>query len=91
MRPFKRDSELAALQTVLECRLAPPSEVADVPPELDDVVMEALARAPADRYRDARQFLRLLEQVIVEQGWVAGSMQLSDMMEELLPEALTKE
>ena len=90
VQPFKRGSELATLQAALECQLAPPSKVADVPPELDDVVMGALARSPANRYRDARQFLQQLEQVIVGQGWVAGSLQLSDMMEELYPEALTQ-
>ena len=56
MRPLKRDIELATLQAALECDIQPPSQVADVPAELDAVVMKALAKAADDRYRDARQF-----------------------------------
>jgi hypothetical protein len=37
----------------------PPSAVAEIPSELDDVVMRALARNPEDRYPDARAFRRL--------------------------------
>ncbi|WP_224242449.1 serpin family protein [Hyalangium gracile] len=81
--PFKRDSQLATLQAALECRIQPPSQVVDVPPELDPVVMNALARSPDERYRDARQFQKALEELLVSQGWVAGSVQISELMEAL--------
>jgi serine/threonine protein kinase len=47
--PLNRESELATLQAALECAIDPPSVVAEVPSELDGVVMRALAKAPDDR------------------------------------------
>ena len=61
VRPLKRDSELATLQAALECKIDPPSAVAEVPTELDGIVMRALAKAPDDRYASARQFAAALE------------------------------
>ena len=45
-RPLKRESELGTLQAAMECNIPPPSQVVDVPPELDSVVMRALAKTP---------------------------------------------
>ncbi|HEX8702053.1 MAG TPA: protein kinase [Myxococcaceae bacterium] len=90
-RPLKRDSELGTLQAALECAIPPPSEVTDVPPELDPVVMNALAKAADDRYRDARQFQVALEETLVTQGVVASSVQISELMETLFADRLQEE
>ncbi|WP_224245911.1 serine/threonine protein kinase [Hyalangium gracile] len=91
VRPLKRDSELATLQAALECAIQTPSEVADVPSELDPVVMSALAKAADDRYRDARQFQIALEETLVAQRWVASSVQISELMETLFADRLAEE
>jgi serine/threonine protein kinase len=91
VRPLKREMELATLQAALECNISPPSEVADVPAELDAVVMPALAKAADDRYRDARQFQMALEELLVSQRWVAGSVQISELMETLFADRLEEE
>jgi serine/threonine protein kinase len=85
-RPFKRDSEIATLSAALECKIDPPSHVAEIPAELDDVVMRALARNPEDRYPDARAFQMALEELLLEMRWVATSVQLSELMRLLFPE-----
>ncbi|MEN9797077.1 MAG: hypothetical protein RL653_773 [Pseudomonadota bacterium] len=85
-RPFKRDSEIATLSAALECKIDPPSHVAEIPSELDDVVMRALARNPEDRYPDARAFQMALEELLLEMRWVATSVQLSELMRLLFPE-----
>ncbi|MFY0574573.1 protein kinase domain-containing protein [Cystobacter fuscus] len=90
-RPLKRDMELATLQAALECNILPPSQVADVPAELDGVVMRALAKAADDRYRDARQLQLALEEFLVSQRWVAGSVQISELMEALFADRLEEE
>jgi serine/threonine protein kinase len=90
-RPLKRDSELGTLQAALECAIAPPSEVTDIPAELDPVVMTALAKAADDRYRDARQFQGALEETLVNQGVVASSVQISELMETLFADRLQEE
>jgi eukaryotic-like serine/threonine-protein kinase len=91
VRPLKRDSELATLQAALECSIQAPSEVADVPSELDPVVMNGLAKAADDRYRDARQFQIALEETLVAQRWVASSVQISELMETLFADRLAEE
>src|SRR5579871_6812722 len=91
VRPLKRDSELATLQAALECNIEPPSKVADVPEDLDPVVMQALAKAADDRYRDARSFQMALEEFLVSQRWVASSVQLSELMSTLFQDRLAEE
>ncbi|WP_426750826.1 serine/threonine protein kinase [Myxococcus sp. Y35] len=91
VRPLKRDSELATLQAAMECAIAAPSQVADVPEEMDPVVMRAIAKNADDRYRDARQFQMALEEILVGQRWVAGSVQISELMETLFAERLAEE
>ncbi|MCY1076492.1 serine/threonine protein kinase [Archangium lansingense] len=90
-RPLKRESELGTLQAAMECNILPPSQVADVPPELDEVVMRALAKAADDRYRDARQMQLALEEFLVGQRWVATSVQVSELMETLFADRLDEE
>ncbi len=91
VRPLKRDSELATLQAALECAIDPPSVVAEVPGELDDVVMRALAKAPDDRYRDASMFQMALEEFLISQRLVATSVQISELMETLFAERRAEE
>ncbi|WP_163996854.1 serine/threonine protein kinase [Pyxidicoccus caerfyrddinensis] len=91
VRPLKRDSELATLQAAMECAINAPSQVADVPEEMDPVVMRAIAKNADDRYRDARQFQMALEEILVGQRWVAGSVQISELMETLFADRLADE
>jgi serine/threonine protein kinase len=91
VRPLKRESELGTLQAALECKIEPPSKVADMPADLDPVVMAALAKSADDRYRDARQFQVALEDVLVRNQWVASSVQISELMETLFAERLQEE
>ncbi|MFL5321955.1 MAG: serine/threonine protein kinase [Myxococcaceae bacterium] len=91
VRPLKRDSELATLQAALECAIEPPSAVADVPSELDEVVMHGLTKLADDRYRDARMFQMALEEFLVAQRWVASSVQISELMETLFADRIAEE
>ncbi len=91
IRPLKRESELATLQAALECVIEAPSKAVDVPEEIDEVVMKALAKAQDDRYRDARQFQMALEQILVAEGTVATSVQISELMEHLFADRLAEE
>jgi eukaryotic-like serine/threonine-protein kinase len=91
VRPLKRDNEIATLQAALECAIEYPSHVAEVPSSLDEVVMRALAKNPDDRYRDARQFQMALEQYLVQEGTVATSVQISELMETIFADRLLEE
>jgi eukaryotic-like serine/threonine-protein kinase len=91
VRPLKRDSEIATLQASLECAIEKPSQVADVPSSLDDIIMRALAKDPEDRYRDARGLQMALEQYLVQEGTVATSVQVSELMETIFADRLREE
>ena len=50
------------MNAVLRCEVTPPSRTnKNVPPELDAIVMRALARKRADRYASTLEFARALE------------------------------
>ncbi|MFO0600131.1 MAG: protein kinase [Myxococcaceae bacterium] len=91
VRPLKRDSELATLQAALECKIDAPSAVAEVPHELDDIVMRALAKAPDDRYADAREMSRAIEQYLLNAKELATSAEVSELMGALFADRLSEE
>ncbi|MCY1045344.1 protein kinase [Corallococcus sp. bb12-1] len=90
-RPLKKDSELATLQAAMECAIPAPSEVADVPRDMDHVVMRALAKSADDRYDTARELQSALEELLVNERWVVGSVQISELMKTLFSDRLAEE
>ncbi len=66
-RLFARDSYMASLRAITEEEIAPPSQVrAEVPAELDAIVMQLLEREPEERMGSAEQLAEELER------WLAG-------------------
>jgi serine/threonine protein kinase len=62
-RPFDATDRLSLLQQTLSFEPPPPgSNQAGIPPEMDAVVMRALAKAPADRWPSVAQFARALQE-----------------------------
>src|SRR5262249_23003920 len=54
-RLFRATSDYALLQQIVEAQVPPPSSrVPDYPPELEHIVMKALAREPGARYPTAQ-------------------------------------
>ncbi|WP_223634878.1 serine/threonine-protein kinase [Corallococcus sp. EGB] len=90
-RPLKKESELATLQAAMECAIPSPSEVADVPRDMDHVVMRALAKNADDRYDNAREFQTALEELLVNERWLVTSGQISELMKTLFAERLDEE
>jgi hypothetical protein len=82
VRPLQREGELATLAAAKLCQIAPPSSISeDVTPELDAMVMRALAPRPEDRYQDARELQMDLEEYLIARRWVATSLQISELMD----------
>ena len=62
--PFEGDSAVTvALKQVAEDPVAPSTVVAGVPPDLDHIVLVAMAKDPAARFADADAFIAALESV----------------------------
>jgi serine/threonine-protein kinase len=67
-RLFKRATDIQTLNAVTECKIAPPSQINDrVPPDLDAIVMKALAKDRTQRYSEAKQLGAALE------GWLLAN------------------
>jgi|RhiMetdeSRZDD1v2_1073273.scaffolds.fasta_scaffold46874_5 eukaryotic-like serine/threonine-protein kinase len=62
--PFTGDSAIEiAMKHVNELPKPPSSLRPEIPPELDQIVLRALAKDPADRYQTAEEFIEDLERV----------------------------
>ena len=63
---YADNNPVRLLQKVRKADIQPPSSRrSEIPPQLDQLVMRALAVRPADRYQDARQFSRALDAYLV--------------------------
>jgi serine/threonine protein kinase len=66
-KPFLGNSEMSILETVRECRVAPPTTLNPrIPEKMERVAMKALERDPEVRYQDAGEMHRDLERVLHE-------------------------
>jgi serine/threonine protein kinase len=66
-KPFLGTSEMSILETVRECRVAPPTTLnPHIPEKMERVAMKALERDPEIRYQDAGEMHRDLERVLHE-------------------------
>ncbi len=82
---FARASMVATLAAITECRVPRPSKIApDVPPELDEIVLRALARDREQRYATAGQLAEALGRVVRAARLPADA--LSRWVEVLCPE-----
>ena len=88
-RPYILDeaSEFALLTAIVKGQVRKPSEVIeDYPPELEEIVMRALALAPADRFQSALEMQSALEDYIVEKNLAVTPRGLSKLMIETFGE-----
>jgi len=86
-RLFKTESELATLEKVKACDIEPPSSLnPNIPPRLDELVMRALAKEPADRYHDAGEFQGALLEYMYPSTPTVTQKSLSLFMRELFTE-----
>jgi len=75
-----------AVQRILEGKIPAPSEIRpDFPPELEAIVLKALAHKPADRYQDAADFRDDLLEFARRNDLLAFPRELGDYVNVLVP------
>ncbi len=91
-RLFKGENDTAAQRLVIACRVPPPSSYnKDLPPELDAIVLKALAKNPADRYPDAASFRLAIEDFLLARSLPASSAHVQAFMSKAYAERIAKE
>ncbi|MFZ4735787.1 MAG: protein kinase domain-containing protein [Bradymonadia bacterium] len=88
-RPLEGESETETLRRVRRAEIAPPSaQRPEVDPRVDAIVLQALAREPADRWPTAAQFGRALTGELARTSSTTGARALSRYLQELFPEGV---
>lgn len=77
VRPFSRENDLAVLNALLQGDFKRPRELrADLPEELEAIILKAMAFKPEDRYPTAEAFAEDLEAFLGENLSASGNSQL---------------
>lgn len=88
-RLFKGQSEYETLKLICDREYPRPSEIdPDYPPDLEAIVMRALAKDPADRYQSAREMQADLEAFVRSHRIAVSSLALNQFMQSLFEEKL---
>ena len=78
---FRGGSDFAVLQNIVEAPIPPPSlRVPNYPPELEAIVLKALAKSPDDRYQTAQALQLDLEAFAREQRLQMSSIGIAKLM-----------
>jgi eukaryotic-like serine/threonine-protein kinase len=72
-RLFQRENDLATMRALVYEPIPRPSTLADVPPELESLIMRSLARNPKLRFTTARDLGLALERWVVGAGGASAS------------------
>ncbi|HYI01174.1 protein kinase domain-containing protein [Hyalangium sp.] len=81
VRPFARENDLAVLNALLQSDFMPPTSLRrDIPPELEAVVLKALALRPEDRYATAADFADAIEHNVKGKLVLATHKELSEYL-----------
>src|SRR6218665_900678 len=91
-RLFKGESDMMTLRLVRDCQVPPPSQVQpSLPPELDALVLSALAPTPEGRFPDCGAFRLALEDFLLQHRMPASNAHLSAWLHELYAERIAHE
>ena len=91
-RLFKGSSEYETLKLICEKDYPLPSQVRpDYPPALERIVMKALAKTREERYQSAREMQTDLEAFVREERIPVSTVSLTQWMESLFSDTLTKQ
>ncbi|HLT31879.1 MAG TPA: serine/threonine-protein kinase [Myxococcaceae bacterium] len=91
-RLFKRETDHGTLKAVVGHRVPPPSSVVDgIPPGLDEVVLQGLAKHRDDRFERAADFQLALEEVLMHARLPGSPGHLAAFMRELYEQEIEED
>jgi len=89
-RLFTGNNEFAIIEQVRQAQIAPPSNSnRDLPPEIDELVMKALAKNPADRFQHASDMELAIDHLIAAKGYAFSSLSLANYMHALFEQDMS--
>ena len=90
---FSANDRAGLMRTVTEPKVAPPSKKApEVTPEVDAIVLRALARDPVARFQSAEEFAQAATKLLESQGTAAdGAQQVGGFMQTLFAKEMAAE
>jgi eukaryotic-like serine/threonine-protein kinase len=90
-RLFRMDNDLDTLAKVQECNVPRPSTIVrGYPMDLEKIVLKALVKNRAERYRTAREFSRALQSFFMRRGLFIASDEVSACMHSAFQERIGK-
>jgi len=90
-RLFRMETDLDTLEKVQACIVPPPSTVVPgYPPELESVVLKALAKRKQDRFQTARELSRALQGFLMRQGAMVGPEEVSHYVHHVFADRIKK-
>ena len=79
-RLFLGESDYQTVKLVQQAKVPPLSQYRNVPPELEAIIMRALARDPNERYQTARELARALNGFLFRHGKAVGSFDIAALV-----------
>lgn len=84
---FREPSELLTMEAILRKPILQPRVLrGDIPPDLEAIIMRALAKQPQDRFNSALEMHEAIEAYLNGLGWTIASTHLAEFMRKLFPE-----
>ncbi len=88
-RLFSGNNEISILENVRKAEITPPTKFnPEIVPELEAILLKALAREPENRYQSASEMQIALETIITQKGYAFSSLSLSQYMQTLYQETI---
>lgn len=84
---YRESSELLTMEAILRKPVPKPRELrGDMPPDLEAVILKALAKRAVDRFQTAYEMHQALEGYLNRSGWNVGTPHLAEFMKKLFPD-----
>jgi len=84
---YREKSELLTMEAILRKPVPKPRELrGDMPPDLEAIIMKALAKRVVDRFQTGFEMHQALEGYLNRSNWGVGTPHLSEFMKKLFPE-----